>query len=198
MQHYLSVSVSPPPLRLPPSQPLHRGVVRPTANANKKVPSAENPVLSKIPSFRPGVDPMNWLYVQGLCSEHSFACFARCQEFWPSDVSLIMALHVHLFFRSSSEMKFPAGSFSRGGDVTVHVYELAHSFLFCFCVCFCLYVPFNCISFHKFSRQLSVFLLIFRSYLCLIGPFNYMCLYESLHQPWYNSLCSTGLKTTIN
>ena len=35
--------------------------------------------------------------------------------------------------------------------------ELAHSFLFCSCVYFCLYDPFNCISFHKFSRQLSVF-----------------------------------------
>ena len=35
--------------------------------------------------------------------------------------------------------------------------ELAHSFSFCFCVCFCLYGPFNCISFHKFSRQLSAF-----------------------------------------
>ena len=35
--------------------------------------------------------------------------------------------------------------------------ELAHSFLFCSCVCFCLYGPFNCILFHKFSRQLSVF-----------------------------------------
>ena len=35
--------------------------------------------------------------------------------------------------------------------------ELAHSFLFCSCVCFCLYSPFNCISFHKFSQQLSTF-----------------------------------------
>ena len=34
---------------------------------------------------------------------------------------------------------------------------LAHSFLFCSCVCFCHYGPFNCISFHNFSRQLSVF-----------------------------------------
>ena len=31
--------------------------------------------------------------------------------------------------------------------------------LFCSCVYFCLYGPFNRISFHKFSRQLSVFLL---------------------------------------
>ena len=30
-------------------------------------------------------------------------------------------------------------------------------FLFRSCVYFCLYSPFNCISFHKFSRQLSVF-----------------------------------------
>ena len=31
------------------------------------------------------------------------------------------------------------------------------SFLFCSFVSFCLYDPFNCISFHQFSRQLSVF-----------------------------------------
>ena len=35
--------------------------------------------------------------------------------------------------------------------------ELAHSFLFRSCVYFCLYGPFNCISLHKFSRQLSAF-----------------------------------------
>ena len=35
--------------------------------------------------------------------------------------------------------------------------ELTHSFLFCSCVYFCLYGPFSCISFHKFSRQLSAF-----------------------------------------
>ena len=35
--------------------------------------------------------------------------------------------------------------------------ELAHSFLFCSCVYFCLYDPFKCISFHKFSRQLSAY-----------------------------------------
>ena len=34
--------------------------------------------------------------------------------------------------------------------------ELANSFLFCSCTYFCLYGPFNCISFHKSSRQLSV------------------------------------------
>ena len=59
--------------------------------------------------------------------------------------------------------------------------ELARSFLSCFCVCFCLYRPFSCISFHKFSRQLSPFsTLFFWSYFCLIGPFGYyICLWKS-------------------
>ena len=56
----------------------------------------------------------------------------------------------------------PTGSPSRGGDVMVYAFwhkltELAHSFSFCSCVSFCLYGPFNCVSFHKFSQQLSVF-----------------------------------------
>ena len=54
------------------------------------------------------------------------------------------------------------GSPSHGGDAVVYVCwrkptELAYSFLFCPCVCFCLYGPFNCISFHKLSWQLSTF-----------------------------------------
>ena len=57
----------------------------------------------------------------------------------------------------------PAGSPSRGGDITVYVPDKHQPslpppfFLFCSCVCFCLYSPFSCISFHKFSRQLSAF-----------------------------------------
>ena len=71
----------------------------------------------------------------------------------------------------------PMISPSRGGDVTVYVChkstELAHSFLFCSCVCFCLYGPFNCISFHKFSRQLSAFSLCSSSLIsAFIGPFD--------------------------
>ena len=38
----------------------------------------------------------------------------------------------------------------------------------------------------------SVLLVLFS----LIGPFNYISLYESLPQPWYNSLWLTGLKAT--
>ena len=35
--------------------------------------------------------------------------------------------------------------------------EFVHSFLFCSCVHICVYGPFNCISVHKFSRQLFTF-----------------------------------------
>ena len=35
--------------------------------------------------------------------------------------------------------------------------QLAHSFSLCSCASFCLYGLFNCISIHKFSRQLSAF-----------------------------------------
>ena len=78
----------------------------------------------------------------------------------------------------------PSGSPSPGGDVMVYVWhkpaELSHSYLFCSCVRFCLCGPFNCISFNKFSLQLSVFWLFSLSYLCLTGPFNDIFLYESL------------------
>ena len=55
-----------------------------------------------------------------------------------------------------SRMWVPTGSPSLGGDVAHSCPKLAHSF-FSSCVYFCLYCPFNCISFHKFSRQLSAF-----------------------------------------
>ena len=38
----------------------------------------------------------------------------------------------------------------------------------------------------------------FRSYFCLIGPFNHISLYESLPQPQCNSLWLTGLKAPTN
>ena len=65
----------------------------------------------------------------------------------------------------SSIKSVPKRSPSRGGDVMVYAWhkptELALCFSFCSCVYFCLYGPLNCISFHNFSRQLSVFSLCF-------------------------------------
>ena len=56
---------------------------------------------------------------------------------------------------------FPADSPSLGGNVKVYIVDITNRacplFLFCSCVCFCLYGLFTCISFHKFSRQLSAF-----------------------------------------
>ena len=61
-----------------------------------------------------------------------------------------------------SSVSVPEGSPSRGGDVVVYVKgntptELVYSLLFRPYVFFCLYGPFNCISYHKFSWQLSAF-----------------------------------------
>ena len=59
---------------------------------------------------------------------------------------------------SSSSLTVPTGSPSRGRDVVAYVFNVNQpSFLFRSCVYFCLYGPFNCISFHKFCRQLSAF-----------------------------------------
>ena len=81
--------------------------------------------------------------------------------------TLLIKLWCVLIFCLSGTFSFiffpivPAGSPSRGGDVTVFVWnkptELAHCFLFRYCICFCLYDPFNYNLFHKFSLQLSLF-----------------------------------------
>ena len=99
--------------------------------------------------------------------------------FWDSGSILeVICKMIHL-----TCVKVPTGSPSCGGDAMVYVIiiinddnihykapflsrahstwlkpaKLAHSFLFCSCVCFCLCGPFNCISFHKLSRQLFAF-----------------------------------------
>ena len=60
--------------------------------------------------------------------------------------------------------------------------ELAHSVLFCSCVCFCLYGPFSCISFNKFSRQLSAFSLCSSGLMSasLVLSAIYLCMKVSL------------------
>ena len=84
----------------------------------------------------------------------------------------------------------PADSPSRGGDAAVYVFitetNRACSLLFLFysCVYFCLYGPFNCNSFHTFSRQLSAFSFCSSgliSALLVLSPI-YLSLYESLLQ----------------
>ena len=78
-----------------------------------------------------------------------------------------------------SFLSVPAGSPSRGGDVTVYVWhkppELVHSVLFCSCICFFLYGPFSCISFRQFFRQLSVF------WLCSSGLISALLVLSTIH-----------------
>ena len=74
----------------------------------------------------------------------------------------LLSLLLHIFVLG---LLVPVGSPSRGGDVVIYFFDVKQLslpcpfffFKFCSCVCFCFYGPFNCISLHKFSRQLSVF-----------------------------------------
>ena len=50
-------------------------------------------------------------------------------------------------------------------------------FLFCSCVCFCFYGPFNRISFHLFSRQLSVFSLCSFGLISVLLVLSTTCLF---------------------
>ena len=93
----------------------------------------------------------------------------------------------------------PIGSPSRGRDVTVYVLNILTDracplFVFCSCVCFCVYGPFKCISFNKFSQEISAFSLCSSGLTLPYWSFQLISLYKSLPQPWYNPLWLTGLK----
>ena len=102
---------------------------------------------------------------------------------WLFTVYFVMPMEA----RIHAALKVPMGSPLRGGDVTVCVWheqaELAHSFFF---LCVCVYSVLVSISvFMAFStvlhsinspNDLRFLTLLFRSCLCLIGPFNYLFL----------------------
>ena len=102
-------------------------------------------------------------------------------------------------------VSFPSGSSSRGGDVAVYVFEINQPrwstpfFSFLFLSLFLSLWPFRLYFIPYILPQTPCFFtLFFRSYICLIGPFNYISLYESLPQPWCNTVCLTGLKAPTN
>ena len=96
-----------------------------------------------------------------------------------------------------SEPRVPAGSPSWGGDVVQP--SLSTPFIFSAYINFCLYVPFNCVSFHESSQQLSIFSLCSTGLISALSDLStILSLYESLPQPWCNPLWLTGLKAPIN
>ena len=83
-----------------------------------------------------------------------------------------------------------AGSPSRGGDVAVYVFDINQPSLptpfYFVLVSVSVFMALSTV-FHSKKKNIPTTLrfltLFFRSYLCLIGPCNYMSLYESLLQP---------------
>ena len=101
----------------------------------------------------------------------NFGCSRGLSKLWAKDFATPLVPAVLLLPPLSAVVTLqlgphlyhvPAGSSSHGGDIMVYIYDinqlsLPTPCLFCSCVYFYLYGPFNCLSFHKFSWQLSVF-----------------------------------------
>ena len=94
----------------------------------------------------------------------------------------------------------PAGSPSHGGDVAVYAWNQLslptpfYSVLVSVSLFMALSTVFHLINSPTTLRFLTLF---FRSYFCLIGPFNYISLYESLPQLWCNLFWLTRLKAQL-
>ena len=77
--------------------------------------------------------------------------------------------------------------------------EVVHSFLFCPCVYFCLHGPFNCISFHKISRELSAFSLCSSGLISALLVLSSIYLFKKVSfSPDVIPLWLTGLKAPSN
>ena len=90
-----------------------------------------------------------------------------------------------------TSFSIPAGSPSRGGDVTVYVKDINqpssptpyYFVLVSVSVFMALSTVFHSIILTTILRFVTLF---FRSYLCLLGPSNYLSLSEGLLEPRYN------------
>ena len=106
-------------------------------------------------------------YYKRTHSSHALVIHRNPEPYWNNCIRTFEAQFLSPLSSKWYNIKYAlrgslsSGSPSRGGDVTVYVWhkppELVHSFLFCSFVYFSLRGPFNCISFNRFSRQLSVF-----------------------------------------
>ena len=87
-----------------------------------------------------------------------------------------------------TQFKVPTGSPSRGGDVAVNDFDINQSSLptpfYSVLVSVSVSVALSSVFYSIILPTTLHFLtLSFRSYVCLIGPFNYIFLYESISQP---------------
>ena len=104
--------------------------------------------------------------------------------FCPLSVSLTVCLFSHLL----SVSFVPAGSPSRTGDVAVYVFDINQPSLptpfYSVLGLFLSLWPFQLYFVPQILPATLCFLTqFFRPYFCLIGPFNYLSLYEILLQP---------------
>ena len=113
-------------------------------------------------------DTLNFVHLIPLFLYQKTRFLTRCQTRGAVDLMYLLDQNYQQCFENAASPSgiVPTGSPSSGGDVAVYVFDVnqpnfPHSFLFCSRVCFCLYGPFNCISFHIFSQQLSAFSLCF-------------------------------------
>ena len=128
------------------------------------------------------------------CMQHAFVTTLSADQLRDNGVWHLIKSH---------PSSVPAGSPSRGGDIPVYVLDVNKQNLPTLSILFlCLFLslrPFQLyFSPQILSTTLRFLTLHFWSYFCLIGPFNYISLYESLPEPWYNLLWLTGLKAPSN
>ena len=83
----------------------------------------------------------------------------------------------------------PASSPSRGGDVAVYAFDMNQPSLptpfYSVLVSISVFTAFSTVfhSIQIFPTTPGFLTLLFQFYFCLIGPFNYISLYESIFQP---------------
>ena len=129
-----------------------------------------------------------FLLFLNLCLYLRLIVYSHCFKF------LYLFAHFYLLF-------IPADSPSCGGDVTVYVSDIDQLRLPTLFILFlCLFLsswPFQLYSINS-SNNCLVSHCSAGLFFCLIGPFGYVSLYESLSQPWCNPLWLTGLKAPTN
>ena len=133
-------------------------------------------------------------FVRGLTSRSLWQC--KAFKFYIMPVGFAS-------YELLNHLQVPAGSPSCGEDVAVYVFDINQPSLptpfYSVLVCFCLYGPFNCISFHEFTRQLFAFSLWSSGLISALFVLSTVYLFmKNLSQSWYNPLWLTGLKASTN